>query len=140
LGPAVRDRKKKGDGMAASEGVRRGFLRGRPSKTGRLGAFFRSPAALLFLNLLDGLFTLFFLQMQVAEEANPLMRLAYKHSPLSFMVLKLAVVNAGVALLWAHRDSKAARTAMAVGVGLYGLIVAYHLSFLFALLTGSTVG
>ena len=39
-----------------------------------------SPAsvALLVLNLLDGLFTLIFLQLGVAEELNPLMRLAYE--------------------------------------------------------------
>jgi len=106
-------------------------------KGGQLPSEFpRSPAALLFLNLLDGFFTLTFLQLKVAEEANPLMRLAYDHSPLAFMVLKLAVVNAGVALLWAHRESRVARGALLAGVFLYALIVAYHLSFLLALLTG----
>ncbi|HLL54562.1 MAG TPA: DUF5658 family protein [Myxococcaceae bacterium] len=95
-----------------------------------------SAALLLLLNLLDGFFTLTFLQLKVAEEANPLMKLAYNHSPLSFMVLKLAVVHAGVALLWANRHAKVARTAMNAGVFLYAVIVAYHLSFLLTLLTG----
>jgi hypothetical protein len=95
-----------------------------------------SAALLLLLNLLDGFFTLAFLQLKVAEEANPLMKLAYNHSPLSFMVLKLAVVHAGVALLWANRQAKVARTAMNAGVFLYAVIVAYHLSFLLTLLTG----
>lgn len=123
-----------GMGMAAASGWEkdRVLVKGGPVRT----EFPRSAAALLFLNLLDGFFTLTFLQLKVAEEANPLMRLAYNHSPLSFMLLKLAVVNAGVGLLWANRQSAVARLAMNAGVLLYALIVAYHLSFLLTLLNG----
>jgi hypothetical protein len=89
-----------------------------------------SSAALLFLNLLDGLFTLFFLQLGVAEEANPLMRVAYEHSPVAFMMLKLLVVHAGVMLLRMGGQATAARVALRAGALLYAGIVVYHLAFL----------
>src|SRR5688500_6749471 len=90
-----------------------------------------SAVALLIFNLLDGLFTLVFLQLGVAEEANPLMRLAYACSPLVFMAVKLFVVSLGVLLLSACRPAPPAQWAMAGGAGLYATIVAYHLSFAF---------
>lgn len=91
-----------------------------------------SCIALLVLNLLDGLFTLAFLQAGVAEEANPLMRMAYEHSPAAFMGIKLALVNAGAAMLWMNRGTLAARAALGGGVLMYAAIVAYHCSFLLA--------
>jgi hypothetical protein len=68
-------------------------------------SFHITPAAvlLLILNLLDGLFTLTYLQMDLAEELNPLMRVAYEHSPLSFMASKVAIVSLGLTLLCLHR-------------------------------------
>ena len=107
---------------------------GRSVDAGAGGGFPRSAAAVLFLNLLDGLFTLTFLQLRLAEEANPLMRVAYSHSPLAFMLIKLAVVHAGVLLLCANRRCTAARLALQAGVYLYAAIAVYHLSFLVSLL------
>jgi hypothetical protein len=97
-----------------------------------LGSFYLSPAsvALLVLNLLDGLFTLTFLQLDVAEELNPLMKAAYEASPLVFMVAKLVIVNAGLALLCAHRTMKASRLAIRAGAVIYAIINVYHLAFL----------
>jgi hypothetical protein len=97
-----------------------------------LGAFYISPAsvALLILNLLDGLFTLTFLQLEVAEELNPLMRLAYEHSPLLFMLAKLVIVNAGLSLLCVHRGMTASRIAIRAGALIYAVINVYHLAFL----------
>ncbi|MCE9668054.1 DUF5658 family protein [Myxococcus stipitatus] len=95
-------------------------------------AFYASPASvgLLTLNLLDGLFTLLFLQMGVAEELNPLMRLAYEQHPLFFMFSKLLIVNTGLWLLCLHRRMRASRIAIRVGAAVYGIIVIYHLAFL----------
>lgn len=87
-------------------------------------------AALLLLNLTDGLFTLTFLQLGVAEELNPLMRVAYERSPLLFMGFKLAIVGTGVALLCAHREHRTAQWALRAGLALYALINVYHLAFL----------
>jgi hypothetical protein len=97
-----------------------------------LGTFYISPAsvALLFLNLMDGLFTLTFLQLDVAEELNPLMRLAYEHSPLVFMSSKLVIVNAGLTLLCLHRAMRASRLAIRAGALIYAIINVYHLAFL----------
>lgn len=93
-----------------------------------------SLVALLVLNLLDGLFTLSFLQLGLAEEANPLMRWAYERSPLAFMASKLLLVHLGAWMLWINRHSEAARAALAAGVLLYAGIVAYHCSFLLAVI------
>ena len=87
-------------------------------------------ALLLLLNLTDGLFTLTFLQLGVAEELNPLMRVAYERSPLLFMGFKLAIVGTGVALLCTHHEHPLARWALKAGLGLYALINVYHLAFL----------
>jgi hypothetical protein len=97
-----------------------------------LGSFYMSPAsvALLVLNLLDGLFTLTFLQLDVAEELNPLMRAAYEFSPLLFMVAKLVIVNAGLTLLCLHRSMRASRLAIRAGALIYAVITVYHLAFL----------
>lgn len=101
-----------------------------------LGSFYVSPAsvALLVLNLLDGLFTLTFLQLEVAEELNPLMKGAYELSPLIFMVAKLLIVNAGLTLLCLHRSMRASRLAIRAGAVIYAVINVYHLAFLAHLL------
>jgi len=93
-------------------------------------AAFAAIAALLVLNVLDGAFTIAFLGLGVAEEANPLMRLAYEQSPLGFMLLKLSVVHAGIGLLWVGRGALAARVALWASVALYAGIVGYHCAFL----------
>nr|WP_224365473.1 DUF5658 family protein [Hyalangium versicolor] len=95
-------------------------------------SFYLSPAsvALLVLNLLDGLFTLTFLQLDVAEELNPLMRAAYESSPLLFMVSKLVIVNAGLTLLCMHRGLRASRLAIRAGALIYAIINVYHFAFL----------
>lgn len=99
---------------------------------GSKASFYLSPAsvALLVLNLLDGLFTLLFLQLGVAEELNPLMRAAYEQSPFFFMFSKLVIVNAGLWLLCLHRRLRASRIAIRAGAVVYALIVVYHLAFL----------
>ena len=99
---------------------------------GSNASFYLSPAsvALLVLNLLDGLFTLLFLQLEVAEELNPLMRVAYEQSPLVFMLSKLVIVNAGLWMLCLHRRLRASRVAIRAGAVVYTIIVVYHLAFL----------
>jgi hypothetical protein len=95
-------------------------------------SFHISPAAvlLLLLNLVDGLFTLTFLQLEVAEELNPLMRVAYEHSPLAFMALKVTIVSLGLTLLCLHRSMRISQRAIQAGAGLYAVIDIYHLAFL----------
>jgi hypothetical protein len=91
--------------------------------------FTRSSAALLVFNLLDGIFTMAFLQLGVAEEANPLMAWAYEASPLTFMALKLLFVHVGLWVLSRNRVLAAARAAIHLGALLYAALVAYHLAW-----------
>jgi hypothetical protein len=95
-------------------------------------SFHITPAAvlLLVLNLLDGLFTLTFLQLEVAEELNPLMRIAYEHSPLAFMAIKVTIVSLGLTLLCLHRSMQLSQRAIQAGAALYVVIDVYHLAFL----------
>jgi hypothetical protein len=99
-------------------------------------SFHITPAAvlLLVLNLLDGLFTLTFLQLEVAEELNPLMRVAYECSPLLFMTSKLSIVSLGLTLLCLHRSLRVSQRAIQAGAALYAVIDVYHLAFLTHLL------
>ena len=90
---------------------------------------FRASTALLFLNLLDGVFTTAYLQLNLAVEANPLMRWAYSGSPLAFMGLKLLAVQGGVVLLWRSRERPLAQWAMTAGAYIYGALVLWHLAF-----------
>lgn len=110
--------------MAATQATRGSGIEG--------ASFHITPAAvlLLVLNLLDGLFTLTFLQLDVAEELNPLMRWAYEHSPLSFMAVKLAIVSLGLSLLCMHRSMRLSQRAIQAGAALYTVIDIYHLAFL----------
>ena len=87
-------------------------------------------AALLLLNLLDGLFTVTWVELDVAWEANPLMRIALQGSPALFMMSKMMLVQVGTWLLAIHSHARAARAALVGGCLLYAAIVAWHLSFL----------
>ena len=86
----------------------------------------RAAALLLLCNLLDALFTLTFLQLNLVSEANPLMRWVYDRSPLSFMLLKLSCVQFGLLVLWAQRHVPIAGLAIQAAAGLYVAVVAYH--------------
>jgi hypothetical protein len=86
------------------------------------------PVVVLFGNLLDGLFTLTLLQLRLVHEANPLMRWMYQASPLSFMTVKLAVVQLGLLVLCLQRGNRASQLAINAGAALYAAIVCYHLT------------
>ena len=91
-------------------------------------------ASLLLLgNLLDGVFTLVLLQLNLARELNPLMDWVYRLSPLSFRVAKLALVQVGMLMLWLHRGVRAAQLGLMAGATLYAGIVLHHLTLVFRL-------
>lgn len=90
--------------------------------------------SLLVLNLLDGLFTMAFLQAALAEELNPVMRAAWDGSPMSFISLKLGLVQLGVWILCLHEELRIVRLALLGAVLLYAGVVLYHLAFLATLL------
>ena len=95
------------------------------SKSGILGV---AAAALLVLNLLDAMFTIGFIQLGAAEEANPLMALPMADGPLAFMLIKLSLVSLGVTLLWRLQRHRGAVIALCSGATVYAALVAYHIS------------
>lgn len=120
--------------MAQGNVAGRGWLD--TSAHGRKVSLDRLGVLLLVMNLLDAVFTLTFLQIGVAEEANPIMRLANESSPVSFMAIKLGIVNLGVAVLASYRDAVLARLALQIAVAIYAVIVTWHLAFLAHVLFG----
>jgi len=92
-----------------------------------------SPVVVLFGNLLDALFTLTLLQLRLVHEANPLMRWMYQASPVSFMAVKLAVVQLGLLVLCLQRGHRASQLAIKAGAALYAAIVCYHLTVIASL-------
>ena len=92
-----------------------------------------TPAVVCLLvgNLLDALTTMALLELGLARETNPLMRLAYEASPLVFMLGKLAMVQ-GAVLLVARLDAPF-RVVSRAGAAMYGLVVAYQAAFVLSL-------
>jgi len=84
-------------------------------------------AALVFLNVLDGVFTHVFLSAGVARELNPLMRLAYDGSPGLFFCCKVLGVGTAAWILQRHAARfTLARRALTCGVALYGGVCVMH--------------
>ena len=87
-------------------------------------------AALLIMNLLDGIFTLAAVQAGAASEANPIMSLPLELGSVWFILVKIGLVSAGVLLLWRARHRMLAHGAV-IGLALvYTAVVVYHLSAL----------
>jgi hypothetical protein len=90
--------------------------------------------ALLVLNLLDAVFTLFWVHAGLAREANPLLRELVVHHPVAFVAAKLALVTLGSLLLWWRRHRPLAAIAVFVAfLAYYGLLL-MHVGFLGKLL------
>jgi hypothetical protein len=83
-------------------------------------------AAILILNLIDGVVTLAVIHSGAAEEANPLMAMSLNWGDVEFMLVKLGLVSLGVSLLWRMRNNRYAAVAMASLTGVYGLVFLYH--------------
>jgi hypothetical protein len=87
-----------------------------------------AAAVVLVLNLLDAIFTIGWVQLGAAEEANPLMAGPLANGPLLFMLVKLSLVSLCVALLWRLRVHRSAIAGMYATAGVYTVLLAYHLS------------
>ncbi len=83
-------------------------------------------AAILILNLIDGVVTLAVVHAGAAEEANPLMALSLNWGNVEFMMIKLGLVSLGVALLWRMRYNRYAAVAMTSLAAIYSLVFVYH--------------
>jgi hypothetical protein len=93
--------------------------------------------AVLLLNLLDALFTLYWVYSGLAREANPLLDDLLRH-PVLFMAVKLTLVSGGSWLLWIHRNKPLAVIAVFIAFLTYYFILLVHLGFLGELIRALT--
>jgi len=84
--------------------------------------------AVVILNLLDAVFTLFYTQVGVAIESNPMMHVVLKSHPVLFVLAKISLVSLGVLLLWRMRDRRSAVVGLVGTSAAYTLLLIYHLS------------
>jgi hypothetical protein len=82
--------------------------------------------AVLIFNVLDMVFTVYYIEAGHAVEANPLMAVAYEASPLHFGVVKMALAALGITLLYRARHARSAQLAIRGVAFAYGLLVGYH--------------
>jgi hypothetical protein len=90
-------------------------------------------AAIMVLNVLDVVFTLFWVHAGLARETNPLMRWLVDEHPVAFTLSKLALVGLGTLLLW-----RARRRALAV-VGIVAVFLVYYAILIHHLRASSTL-
>lgn len=84
----------------------------------------------LVLNLLDALFTLFWVVNGLAQEANPLLDEIVQQHPLAFVTAKLGLVSLGSLLLWRYRHRPLAVVGIFVAfLAYYGLLL-IHVDYL----------
>jgi len=85
--------------------------------------------ALLLLNLLDAIFTLWWVGTGAAVEGNALLRDLVVDHPIRFMLAKLGLVSFGSLLLWRLRQHPLAVIAIFGAFFVYYLVLLHHLRF-----------
>ena len=86
--------------------------------------------AVLFLNLLDAIFTMLWVYSGQAREANPVLRDLIDASPVAFVLVKLGLVGYGSSVLWRHREQPLAVVAIFLVFLIYYALLLWHLGFL----------
>ena len=82
--------------------------------------------SLLFvLNYVDALFTLIWVSLGIASEANPLMEVLI-HDPVLFVFVKVVIVSLGCYLLHRYSYKRFAQWAIRVGFASYMCILGIH--------------
>ena len=83
----------------------------------------------LLLNLVDAIFTLFWVKTGLAVEANVLLRTPVEEHPLAFVLIKITLVSLGSLLLWKRRHHALAVVGLFVVFLVYYAVLLYHLRF-----------
>ncbi len=83
----------------------------------------------LVLNLLDGVFTLIWVEFFHARELNIMMSDLVHTSGLSFMFVKLTLVSLGTLFLWRNRNNALAVTSLFIAFFSYYLVLLVHLEY-----------
>jgi len=84
---------------------------------------------ILVFNLLDGVFTLIWVEHFQARELNLMMSDLVHSSALLFMIAKLALVSLGTLFLWRLRSKPLAVISLFVAFFSYYLILLVHLEY-----------
>jgi hypothetical protein len=84
---------------------------------------------LLVLNLLDGIFTLVWVQYFYAEESNVMLRDLAHGDMVLFMGVKLTLVSLGTLYLWRNRNHPLAVVSIFLAFFAYYLVLLYHLQY-----------
>lgn len=84
---------------------------------------------ILVLNLLDGVFTLVWVEYFQARELNVMMRDLVYSSGLSFMLVKLTLVSLGTLFLWRNRSNALAVVSIFLAFFCYYWVLLVHLEY-----------
>jgi hypothetical protein len=76
--------------------------------------------AIVILNLLDAVLTIFWVHTGIAREANPLLQPLVHNHVLLFIAIKIALGSLGTWLLWEHRHRAF------VVIGTFSVFMAYY--------------
>ena len=90
---------------------------------------------ILVLNVLDAVFTLYWINAGLAEEANVLLRYLVEHYPSLFIIVKFSLVLAGSYILWRFRHNKYAVIGIFLAFIVYYALLIYHISYFSHLLS-----
>ena len=90
--------------------------------------YFLLASALIVMNLIDAVFTLGFVELGAATEANPIMEILLSCGPVMFVIGKMGLVSLGVMLLWRLRHMKVALAGLVATTSVYGVLCLYHFS------------
>jgi len=93
--------------------------------------------ALIVLNLLDALFTLYWIQAGLAVEWNALMRDLVVENAIVFVLVKLTLVSLGSYWLLQYRGHRLVGAGLMVSLLVYFGVILHHLRFSGLLLLGS---
>lgn len=83
----------------------------------------------LVLNLLDGVFTLIWVQYFGAAERNFMLSDLVETNALLFMLVKLTLVSLGTLFLWRYRSNALAVISMFLAFFSYYLVLLVHLEY-----------
>ena len=91
--------------------------------------YYCALVSLIIMNLLDAVFTLYWVEAGLATELNPFMAEALHMGPLVFILIKLGLVSLAICLLWMRRDNKIAQMLVPPLTLVYCCVVSVHLLF-----------
>jgi len=97
-------------------------------------------ASIIILNILDAIFTLFWVNAGMAKEANVLLRHLVHYHPVLFIIAKTSLVLAGSYILWKFRFNRYAVIGMFVLFLIYYALLLHHLSYSTHIIVKTIIG